>query len=80
MGERKVNEMDVEFIEYRVSEGNIIIEDIVIGSLFNLFRNIFDLYEVILDFGEGMTILIGAPSYGLAKVKTFLFLFFVCFY
>ena len=36
-------------MEYRVSEGNFISEDIVIGSLFYFLMDVFDFYEIVVD-------------------------------
>ena len=49
MSEWKVNEMDGEFIEYKISEGNIIFKDIIIGSLFYFLKDVFDFNEFVLD-------------------------------
>ena len=49
MSEWKVNEMDGEFVEFGVSERNIIGKDIVIRSLFYFLKDVFNMNELILD-------------------------------
>ena len=53
-------------MENKVFEGDVI-RDIFIGSLFNLFRNIFNFEKVIVNVKKSMTVLIGALSCGYAK-------------
>ena len=49
MSKWKVNEIDGEFMEHRVFEGNFVSEDIIVGSLFYFLKDFFDFYEFILD-------------------------------
>ena len=67
-------------MEYGVSEGNVIGEDIIIGFLFYFLRDIFDLYEFVMVILEGMFVSTSAPNCGLSKAKVFLLGLFVCLY
>ena len=64
-------------MEDRVSKGNVVSGDIVVGSLFYFLKNVFDLYKFIMDILEGMAISTSAPNYGLSKAEAFLLGFFM---
>ena len=72
MSKWNVNEMDGEFAEYRVSKGNVIDKDIVIGSLLYFLRDVFDLYKFVVDILEGMFVSTSAPVVGCPKQRPFL--------
>ena len=67
-------------MEDRVSKGNVISGDIVVGSLFYFLRDIFDLDEFVMDILEGMAISTSAPSCGFSKVEALLIGFFLSLY
>ena len=59
-------------MEDRVSKGNVVSGDIIVGSFFYFFRDIFDFNEFIMDILEGMSISTSAPSCGLSIAEAFL--------
>ena len=51
-------------MEYGVSKGNVINEDIIVGSLFYFLRDVSDFYKFILDIKKACPSLLVPPVVG----------------